>query len=491
MRRPGRPGPRSRAAALASAVVAALVAAAAWSGGTAARGARDAPGQVETPTAPVPVTAATGPVTVTLTATTTPTVTATSSVTVTVGASPSSTGAGPDDTATAGATVDPTAPFPTPDAGRRQAFLPYLALGETLPGRDRIVDLVVRRTMAMTGTIELWDWEGGVAMVGLMHAYEATGDETILDHVEWWMAERIREGTPLTSPAWRDPSCATGGWPAEGVRHPNQMAPAWAALMLHQHRPRQAYLDQVNAAVDLAMRGACRGDGALLHLPGQIWDDTLAMAAPLLARAAATLDRPELADAAADEVIAHAAALQDDDGLWFHGWSALTRDHMSGGRWARGNGWAALATSDVLAHLPRDHPDRRILESVLARQLVALADRQDPSGLWHTLVDRPDFYLETSGSTAIAAAMLDARLPDGPRLDRLRRAGRLARGAAFEKVAPDGTVLGVSVGTGVAPDLEVYGRVPADRIQPYGQGLWLIMAAAGTHSPLAPSTVGP
>jgi unsaturated rhamnogalacturonyl hydrolase len=257
------------------------------------------------------------------------------------------------------------------------------------------------------------------------------------------------------------------------------MAPAWAALLLHEHRPKAAYLDQVRAAADFATRRACRCGGALAHVPGQVWDDTLAMSAPLLARSAGLLGRPDLLDAAADEVTAHAVLLQASDGLWFHGWSAIRGDHLSGGRWARGNGWAALATAEVLASLPNGHPDRRLLQSVLSEQLTALAAVQDSSGLWHTLVDRPDYYLETSGSAAIAAAMLSARLPAGVDAERIRRAGRRALAAAYARVGEDGTVTGVSRGTGVAPSLEVYGQVPTDSIQPYGQGLWLIMAAAG------------
>jgi hypothetical protein len=49
-------------------------------------------------------------------------------------------------------------------------------------------------------------------------------------------------------------------------------------------------------------------------------------------------------------------------------------------------------------------------------------------------------------------------------------------------VTPDGRVTGVSAGTGAvgydAPDgIEAYNRIPADDIQPYGQGLYLIFAA--------------
>ena len=45
-------------------------------------------------------------------------------------------------------------------------------------------------------------------------------------------------------------------------------------------------------------------------------------------------------------------------------------------------------------------------------------------------------------------------------------------------MAADGTLTRVSTGTGVAPTLEIYNQVPFDQIKPYGQGLYLLMAAS-------------
>jgi len=346
--------------------------------------------------------------------------------------------------------------------------------------RDAVMGRVIRRTMAMTGTMTSWNWESGIALVGLMHAYRATRDPAVLDFVQAWVDARLAEGTPFSGLRYGDPDCAGGGWPDEtSLRHPNHAAVAWAVLLLHQERPHPAYRRQVDLAVDFLAHRACRTAGALAHLPDQVWDDTLAMSAPLMARAAGLLDRPELLDDAADQVLLHADRLQDRDGIWYHGWNARTGDHMSGGHWARGNGWAALATVEVLDALPPGHPDAPALLAVLSGQLHGLAAVQHADGLWHTIVRRPDFYLETSGSAAIAAALLAAPLADGDATAALRRAGRRARAAAYARVAQDGAVTGVSAGTGVAPSLEVYNQVPNDAIRPYGQGLWLIMAAAG------------
>ena len=150
---------------------------------------------------------------------------------------------------------------------------------------------------------------------------------------------------------------------------------------------------------------------------------------------------------------------------------------MSAAQWARGNGWAAVAGTELLRNLHDDDSVRQRVRERLASQLTGLAEVQDESGLWHTVTDQPDFYLETSGSAAITAAML--RIGDvSPSLPELQLAARRGVRGAYDRVASDGTVEGVSAGTGVAPALDVYDMVPNDTIQPYGQGLFLIMASA-------------
>ena len=186
---------------------------------------------------------------------------------------------------------------------------------------------------------------------------------------------------------------------------------------------------------------------------------------------------------AVDELLAHARRLQDPkSGRWFHGWDASDfrnrlQPHLSAAHWARGNAWTALATTEVLRFMPESHPYHAELRMRLQRQLQGLVTRQAPSGLWHTVVTRSDFYEETSGSAGIAAAILRAT-SRGWVDPALRPFGMATLDAVNQRVAPDGTLEGVSTGTGVAPTIETYNLVPYDRIKPYGQGLYLILAGA-------------
>jgi unsaturated rhamnogalacturonyl hydrolase len=268
------------------------------------------------------------------------------------------------------------------------------------------------------------------------------------------------------------------------ISHPNHTTPAWGVLMLYRHVPDPRYRAIVERSVYYLLHQAPRVHGTLAHYDDQLWDDTLIVSVPLLARYGARYGCRECLDLAADEFLAHARRLQDPrTGCWYHGWDAsAAREggfaHMSGAFWARGNGWTALAATELLQFMPLGHPQRKEVITVLDRQLRGLVTWRDPSNLWHTVVTRPDFYLEASGSAAIAAAMLRAARA-GWADPGFWSVGLATREAVRERVAADGTLTQVSSGTGVAPSIDVYSRVPTDQIKPYGQGLYLILATAG------------
>jgi len=53
---------------------------------------------------------------------------------------------------------------------------------------------------------------------------------------------------------------------------------------------------------------------------------------------------------------------------------------------------------DFLEVLDVEPAVRKFIVTRFVRQLESLAEHQDESGLWHTLIDDPDSYLEASGS---------------------------------------------------------------------------------------------
>jgi rhamnogalacturonyl hydrolase YesR len=172
--------------------------------------------------------------------------------------------------------------------------------------------------------------------------------------------------------------------------------------------------------------------------------------------------------------------LQQPNGLLFHG--PGTPYH-----WGRGGGWIAAGMSELLSELPPDHPRRARILAGYRTMMATLLTHQSPEGLWRQLVDKPELWLETSGSGMYAFAMvtgvkkgwLDAKTY-GP-------AARRAWLALVHQIDAQGNVQNVSVGTNIAavevgPDPQTQYKFYVDRARKtgdlHGQGpiTWTAMA---------------
>ena len=107
----------------------------------------------------------------------------------------------------------------------------------------------------------------------------------------------------------------------------------------------------------------------------------------------------------------HKKYLEDrKTGLWFHGWTFNGRHNFAGGLWGRGNSWVTIAIPELIGILGDDCEPviRRLLTETLLNQVEALKTYQADNGMWHTLIDDSDSYLETSATTGFAYGMLKA-----------------------------------------------------------------------------------
>ncbi|MCL6498935.1 MAG: glycoside hydrolase family 88 protein [Firmicutes bacterium] len=138
---------------------------------------------------------------------------------------------------------------------------------------------------------------------------------------------------------------------------------------------------------------------------------------------------------------------------------------------------------DLLRFLPHDQAGRESLQRLVRRHLDALLGLQDQSGHWHTVLDRPETYLETS-----VAAMMAWTIPQAVRLGIARSeaaagggqhdpSGAAARAfdAAMAALDAQGGLTGVSEAT-PAGDLSAYAARPTG-VFPWGQGPLLLAMA--------------
>ncbi|WJH35485.1 glycoside hydrolase family 88 protein [Paenibacillus sp. CC-CFT747] len=119
----------------------------------------------------------------------------------------------------------------------------------------------------------------------------------------------------------------------------------------------------------------------------------------------------------------------------------------------------------------------------LERQAKALRPLQAPSGRWHTLLDDPSSYEETSATAAFAYGLLKAIRCGYLSRDYEPMAWRAFQGV-LDQIDPDGTVHGVSYGTGMGRTLQAYKDIPLCPM-PYGQSMALLMLVEGLKHDLA------
>ena len=185
-----------------------------------------------------------------------------------------------------------------------------------------------------------------------------------------------------------------------------------------------------------------------------IWGDDLYMSCPFLVRYAEYSDDDSYLDDAVKQTLNMASYLQDEDGVWFHGYSvADSKD--TGFKWGRANGWAMVSTAEVLSAMPEDHPQYDDVLTVLRKHIEGILPLQAPSGLWRQVLDNPDLWEETS-CTAMFTYVISRAVNRGwIDASNLAVAERAIEGLN-QKITEEGAILDVCQGTAIGYDLEFY-----------------------------------
>jgi rhamnogalacturonyl hydrolase YesR len=170
------------------------------------------------------------------------------------------------------------------------------------------------------------------------------------------------------------------------------------------------------------------------------WVDDIYMIAALQTQAYRATGDEKYLDRAARLTVAYLDKLQQPNGLFFHA-------EDSPFYWGRGCGWYAAGMTELLSELPADHPQHARILAGYRKMMAALLQHQSAGGLWRQLVDRPESWLETSGSAMFTYAIVTgvkrgwlAEASYGP-------AARRAWLALVAELDADANVKNVCVGT--------------------------------------------
>jgi unsaturated rhamnogalacturonyl hydrolase len=204
-----------------------------------------------------------------------------------------------------------------------------------------------------------------------------------------------------------------------------------------------------------------------------VWADDLYMSVPFLARMGKVTGDKKYFDDAVKQILNFKKHLYDPQtGLFYHCYYNSNGENGVA-HWGRANGWVAVAQTELLNYLPKDHPKRKQLIDLLLQDITGFSRWQDQSGLWHQLLDKSDSYLETSATAmyvyTIARAVNEGWIEKG-----YINVARTGWNALANKITPDGQMPEVCVGTGIQEDLRFYYNRPVLLNDTHGLGAFLL-----------------
>ena len=310
-----------------------------------------------------------------------------------------------------------------------------------------------------------WEWTHGIGLYGLFKYWELTGNARAMEIIHDWFDARLAEGTP--------------------TKNINTVAPFLTLAHLYERDPRPTWRPYLERWAEWVMHEMPRvRDGGLQHIvynsvnDQQMWDDTLMMSVMPLAKIGLLLDRPDFVEEAKFQFLTHAQYLMDThSGLWFHGWTFDGHHNFARALWARGNSWVTIVIPEFIdmLNLPAGDPVRRHLIALLERQAAALKETQHESGLWHTLLDDPDSYLEASATAGFGYGLSKAVRKRYIGEEYRDTAERAVKGVV-DNISPEGELLNVSFGTAMGDDLDFYRQIKLTSM-PYGQAMAMFCLA--------------
>lgn len=310
-----------------------------------------------------------------------------------------------------------------------------------------------------------WEWPQGVGLFGLWKLFCQEREQ----------AEAEKYLAILRSYYDRQLS---SGFPALNV---NTAAPYLTMSFLAEYTGEEKYMEPCRRAAAEIMDCFPRTmEGGFQHKTSdslneqELWDDTLYMTVLFLANMGRILKDARMVQEAQYQFLLHEKYLCDRvSGLWYHGWTFRERNQFAGAFWGRGNCWITMAIPEFLAIVPEDGPVRRLLIQSLQRQVESLVRYQSENGMWHTLVDDADSYVEASATCGFAYGILKA-VKDGLIDPSYREAAWKALPAILDCISEEGIVRQVSYGTPMGRTDRNFYKEIEQKPMPYGQALAML-----------------
>lgn len=309
-----------------------------------------------------------------------------------------------------------------------------------------------------------WEWTQGVGLYGLWKLFERTKEEKYLDILVKFFDQQLAIG-----------------FPALNV---NTMAPFLTMSYVGEYLQSERYLEPCRKSAAWVMEHFPRTkEGGFQHMTSdtlndqELWDDTLFMTVLFLANMGRMEGKREYIQEAQYQFLLHAKYLADPEtGLWYHGWTFNGNHNFAGAFWGRGNCWVTIAIPEFLQMVDCDPEVAEKLKQILLNQVNSLVKFQNESGMWHTLIDDPTSYVESSATCGFAYGILKA-VHTGLISQEYAAVAYKALVPMMGYIADSGVVNQVSYGTPMGRETKDFYKNIELRQMPYGQALAMLFLA--------------
>lgn len=332
------------------------------------------------------------------------------------------------------------------------------------------------------GDFRLTSYEWGVTYAGMTRVGEVTGDDRYTNYSKQRLNflaaaypsfKKLYEQHPMASNPLRQPVAP----------HALDDAGAMCAAAIKEYRRsnEQSLRPLIDAYIKYVSTKEYRlSDGTLARNRPQkntLWLDDLFMSVPALAQMGKLTGDTKYYDDAVKQVLQFSKRMFNKDlGIYMHGWVEEMQVHPEF-HWARANGWAVMAMTELLDVLPENYKSRNEVLAQLKAHINGLAKYQSGQGFWHQLLDRNDSYLETSATAIYAYCIAKAVNKGWIDAKAFAPMAVLAWNAVSTKVTDKGQVEGTCVGTGMAFDPAFYYYRPVNVYAAHGYGPVLLAGA--------------
>ncbi len=337
-------------------------------------------------------------------------------------------------------------------------------------------------TIIKPGDFRLTSYEWGVTYSGMLHAGEITGDDRFTNYTKNRMHFIANSIDAFRSLYQKYPTRTN---PLRQPIDPRALDDAGAvcAAMIKTLRAggeqnlRPIINNYINYISTKEYRLTDRTLARNRPQKNTLWLDDLYMSVPALAQMGKLTGDKKYFDDAVKQVLQFSKRMFNKQlGIYMHGWVEGMSEHPEF-HWARANGWALMAMTELLDVLPENHPGRNLMLAQLRAHINGLAPYQSDHGLWHQLLDKNDSYLETSSSAMYAYCI--AKAINRGWIDKMAYSPMclLAWSAISTKVNQRGQVEGTCVGTGMAFEPMFYYYRPTNVYAAHGYGPVLLAGA--------------